>query len=253
MENQISREIAEAIEERSAGELTEAEISTVVRSSSEPAAENRRACLIYLILPAIFLTVTLLGGLRLSATDSSFIFLKPPLVCLIFAAILMVLFARARLIRLDGWFSEELPMLANLSNGVVLAAVFAASAQVFNSLIPEQGIPYWIVGFCFFWTLWNNLFADFDTRRLIRSLGALFGLAFVIKYLVLLNLAAPANQGWIESILQSPSKTAASWLLDVPRFSAGTGYIQFFVLALYLLGIYLLPPGPQRTDRLVKP
>jgi hypothetical protein len=165
----------------------------------------------------------------------------------------MVLFARARLIKLDGWFSEELPVLANLANGVVLAAVFAASAQVFNSLIPEQGIPYWIVGFCFFWTLWNNLFADFDTRRLIRSLGALFGLAFVVKYLVLLNLAAPANQGWIESILQSPSKTAASWLLDVPRFSAGTGYIQFFVLALYLLGIYLLPPTPARTAKLLKP
>ena len=157
---------------------------------------------------------------------------------------LMILFARARLVQAAQWFSEETSFLTNLANGIVLLAVFAASTQVFNSLIPEQGITYWIVAFCFFWTLWNNIFAEFDTRRLMKSLGALFGLAFVVKYLVLLNVAAPANQGWIESVLQSPSKTAATWLLDIPSFAGGTGYVQFFVLTAFMLGLYLLPPEP---------
>jgi len=217
--------------------------SQVVRLTD---AEKRRSYTFYVYLPVVFLTSALLGGLRFSATDRTFIFLKPSLVCLIFAAMMMVLFARAQLVRLSSWFSEERSLLNNAANGVVLASVFVASTQIFNSLIPEQGVPYWIVAFCFFWTLWNNIFAEFDTRRLVRSLGALFALAFVVKYLVLLNLSAPANQSWIDSIMQSPSKSAAAWLLDVPQFSSATGYVQFFAVAIYMLGLYLLPSVPDR-------
>jgi hypothetical protein len=126
----------------------------------------------------------------------------------------------------------------------VLLTLFAASAQIFNALLPEAGLPFWVFAFCFFWTLWNNLFADFDTKKLLRSLGALFGLAFVVKYLILANLAAPAAESWWQGILQNPTKEALTWLLDLPRFSAGTGYIQFFTVIFYLLGLFLLPPRP---------
>ena len=47
-------------------------------------AEKRRSYTLYVYLPIIFLTSALLGGLRFSATDQTFIFLKPSLVCLIF-------------------------------------------------------------------------------------------------------------------------------------------------------------------------
>jgi hypothetical protein len=196
---------------------------------------------IYLLLPFIFLTVTLLGGLRLSSAESAFIFWRPALFCLISAAILMVLFFRARLLSVEGWFSEDFAALKNIANGAVLVTLFAASTQIFNALLPEQGLPFWVFAFCFFWTLWNNLFADFDVKKLLRSLGALFGLAFVVKYLVLANLAAPASEGWLQGILQNPTKEAFTWLLDLPRFSAGTGYIQFFTVVFYLLGLFLLP------------
>ncbi len=46
--------------------------------------QNQTSYLQYIFLPLIFLTVALLGGLRFGATDGVFIFLKPPLVCLIF-------------------------------------------------------------------------------------------------------------------------------------------------------------------------
>ncbi len=201
---------------------------------------------IYLLLPFIFLTVTLLGGLRLSSPAGDVIFWRPALFCLISAAILMVLFFRAGLISVEGWFSEDFTALKNIANGAVLTTLFAASAQIFNALLPEQGLPFWVFAFCFFWTLWNNLFADFDVKKLLRSLGALFGLAFVVKYLILANLAAPASESWLQGIWQNTTKEAFTWLLDLPRFSAGTGYIQFFTVVFYLLGLFLFPNSSEK-------
>ncbi|HQU93436.1 MAG TPA: hypothetical protein PLK77_14115 [Pyrinomonadaceae bacterium] len=194
----------------------------------------------YLVLPAIFLTVALLGGLRI-ANDGAFVFFRPALVCLIFAAILSVLFARSGVLRLEGWFSESFTPLKNAANGFAIATLFAAAVQIFNSLLPEQGLTFWIVAFCFFWTLWNNLFADFDPRKLFRSLGGLFGLAFVAKYLILANLTAPGGKTWFEALTENPGQEAITRLLDLPRYAGSTGYIQFFAVGLFLLGLYLFP------------
>ncbi|CAN5755253.1 hypothetical protein BH24ACI3_BH24ACI3_01460 [soil metagenome] len=195
----------------------------------------------YFYLPMIFLTVAMLGGLRLSGIDGAFIFLKPALICLIFAVILLLLFFRAGLLTLDGWFNEEFPTAKNIANGVVILSLFAAATQLFNSLIPEQGLPFWIVAFCFFRVFWNNLFAAFDPQKLLRSLGCLFWLAFVAKYMLLANLTAPNGKSWLRSIIENPAQEAFTWLLDLPRFSAGTGYIQFFAVVLFLLGLFLMP------------
>lgn len=196
----------------------------------------------YVVLPVIFLTVTLLGGLRLGASDNAFLFLKPALICLVFAAVLLILFFRAGALELAGWFSNRHTPLQVIANTTVLVTLFAAAVQVFNSLLPEQGLPFWVVGFCFFWTLWNNLFSEFDTKKLLRSLGALFGLAFAVKYLLLANLAAPPASGnWLQRIIESPGREAFTWLLDLPQYGAATGYIQFFALAFFLIGLFLTP------------
>lgn len=204
--------------------------------------ENRTSHLQYIVLPLIFLTVALLGGLRLDAADGSFVFLKPALVCLIFAAMTIVLFFRAGLLKLDGWFSEKFSTVQNIANASVLVALFFASTQIFNSLLPERGLPFWTFAFCFFWTLWNNLFADFNAKKLVKSLGAMFGLAFVVKYLLLAGLTAPASESWWQGIVRNPAQEAFTWLLDLPRFSAGTGYIQFFAVVFYLIGLFFFKP-----------
>ncbi len=200
----------------------------------------------YIFLPLIFLTVALFGGLRLSAEDSAFLFLKPALVCLIYAALLLILFFRAGLLTLDGWFSESFSTLKNVANAVILLALFFASTQIFNSLLPERGLPFWVFAFCFFWTLWNNLFVEFHGKRLLQSLGSVFAFAFVAKYLILSYLTAPASANWWSGLVENPAQEAFTWLLDLPRFSAGTGYIQFFAVIFYLLGLFLLPASTKK-------
>lgn len=231
----------ETAEKKLAPEADKQIVTAEIKNRNSP-NNNQKSFLQYIALPLIFLTTALLGGVRVDSADAAFVFLKPPLVCLIFAAILLVLFVRARLLKLDGWFSENFAPTKNVANAVVWFALFLASTQIFNSLLPEKGLPFWVVAFCFFWTLWNNLFAAFDTKRLVQSLGGMFGLAFVVKYLLLAGLTAPTNKSWIQGVFENPAQETFTWLLDLPRFAAATGYLQFFALGFYLLGLFLLKP-----------
>src|SRR5918912_1226645 len=56
--------------------------------------ERNLALLSFVQLPLLFLTAALLGGLRVSAEEHAFVFVPPPLVTLILAALLMLLFRR---------------------------------------------------------------------------------------------------------------------------------------------------------------
>ena len=69
----------------------------------------------------------------------------------------------------------------------------------------------------------------------------LFALAFIAKYLVLANLTAPAGRTWFEAFTENPGQEAITRLLDLPRVAGSTGYIQFFAVGLFLLGLYLFP------------
>lgn len=245
--------VENAADERNETETTaiginvEKQISVPKIKNRKPEINNQKSFLHYIVLPLIFLTTALLGGLRVGVEEAEILFLKPPLVCLIFAAVLLVLFSRVHLIKLDGWFSESFSPLKNIANACVLLTLFFASTQIFNSLLPEKSLPFWIVSFCFFWTLWNNLFAAFDAKKLIQSLGGMFGLAFVVKYLLLANLTAPASRSWIQGILENPTQEALTWLLDLPKFAAVTGYIQFFAVVFYLIGLFLLKPETNKS------
>ena len=102
-------------------------------------ADNRtrnRALLHFVFLPLLFLTVTLLGGLRVSADTRAFVFIAPPLVTLVLAVLLMLLFVRGQLLRLNQWVASENSPLTNISHGLMLLTLFFASAQAFNSVLP---------------------------------------------------------------------------------------------------------------------
>ena len=192
----------------------------------------------FTVLPLLFLTVALLGGLRVSA-DHAFIFVAPPLVTLVLAVLLMLLFVRGRLVEFNRWVRSDLPPLTNISHGWMLLTLFFASAQAFNSVLPERGLLHWLFSFFFLWTLWNNQFSSFDARRLLRSLTVLFGTAFVLKHILLASLYS-GDGGWLSRVAGALLQGASLGTLDAPAFAPATGYISFFTLTLYVAGLLLL-------------
>ncbi len=205
-------------------------------------ADNRSrngALLRFILLPLLFLTVALLGGLRVSADTRAFIFVAPPLVTLVLAVLLMLLFVRGRLVQLNRWVASDHPPLTNISHGWMLLTLFFASAQAFNSVLPERGLLHWLFSFFFIWTLWNNQFSSFDARRLLRSLTVLFGTAFVLKHMLLASLYS-SDGGWLKRVAGALLQGVSLGTLDAPAFSPATGYISFFTLALYVAGLLLL-------------
>ena len=212
-------------------------------------AARNRALLHFIILPTMLLTVALLGGLRVDAQTKQFIFVAPPLVTLVMAILLGVLFVRAGAIDLRYWLAIDQPTLTNLAHLSTLISLFFASAQAFNSVLPESGLLHWMFSFFFLWTLWTNQFSNFDAGRLLRSIIVLFATAFLLKHLLVSGLYAPEG-GLLRRIATTLLQGIA---IDVPSFAPVTGYISFFALILYVVALLLIspvPPQPPASNKL---
>ena len=203
-------------------------------------AERNRALLHFIVVPTLLLTVALLGGLRIDAPTKHFIFIAPPLVTLVMAVLLGLLFVRAGAIDLGSWLAIDQPTLTNVAHLLTLIALVFASAQAFNSVLPESGLLHWMFSFFFLWTLWTNQFSSFDPRRLLRSIIVLFGTAFVLKHLLVAGLYAPEG-GLLRRLASILLQGIAIY---VPAFAPITGYISFFALALYVVALLLIAPAP---------
>jgi len=197
----------------------------------------------HVLLPTVFLTVALLGGVRVAAETGALLFVPPPLVTLLMALMLLSLFVRGGALRVGSWLSAGRPALENVSHALVLASLFFASAQAFNSVLPDAGLLRWMLSFFLLWTLWQNQFSGFDARRLLRSLGALFGTAFLVKHVLLSSLYEPGG-GWLKRIAGALLEGVTLGTLEGTPYAPATGYVSFFALALYVGGLVLLPPAP---------
>ena len=209
---------------------------------SQTNRSRNRALVDFFVLPFLFLTVALLGGLRIGAESRTFIFIAPPLVTLLLAVLLLLLLVRGGLIRLQQWVGSDLPPLTNVAHVWMFITIFFASAQAFNSVLPERGLLHWLFSFFFLWTLWNNQFSSFDARRLLRSLAVLFGTAFILKHMLLGSLYS-SEGGWLKRVAGTLLQGVALGTLDAPSFAPATGYIAFFTLAMYVAGLILLGFG----------
>jgi hypothetical protein len=217
------------------------------RGSTDRAMDRRetnRLLTVHLLLPTIFLTVALAGGVRVEGATRALVFVAPPLVTLVLAVLLLALYARGRLVDLSGWLSHDNAPLANVSHALTLLSLFFASAQAFNSVLPDAGLFRWLFSFFFLWTLWQNQFASFDARRTLRSVAALLGTAFVLKHLLLATLYAPEG-GWLRRVAGALVEGVTQGSLgEQTTVAPATGYISFFALALYVVGLILLPRAP---------
>jgi hypothetical protein len=241
--------MGEELRTTSSDELTTADRGeTLPEGATGVNNRSRNQALVrYWALPFIFLTVALLGGLRISADDHAFIFFPPPLITLVLAVLLMLLFVRGGLIELRSLIAANNPPFRNVSHIWVLLTLFFASAQAFNSVLPERGLLHWLFSFFFLWTLWNNQFSSFDARRLLRSLAVLFGTAFVLKHMLLASLYAPEG-GWLKRVAGALVQGVSLGTLDAPAFAPATGYISFFTLGLYIAGLMLVSFNQQTVN-----
>jgi len=188
-------------------------------------------------LPLLFLSVVLFGGMRIGA---QVVLVPPPLFTLVLAFLLVGVLVRSGALAPERLMSSTRSTLANISGAVVLLTVFAAATQAFNAATPELGLPRLLFSVFLFVLLLNTLAASPDRIRVLRSMLVIFGSAFVLKFIVLAALADPEG-GWLKRVLLAMLEGLTLGTLTQTVYAPVTGYIAFFVLALFLIGLTLLP------------
>ena len=196
-----------------------------------------------IVLPAAFLTVVLLAGLRIGQT----IVLRPPSVfALVLGLLLVQLLVRSGALAPERLLASSRSALANVNGSVVLLASWAAASQTFAMLTPDTGLPRLVVNVFFLILLLNTAAANPDRRRLLRSLAVTFGSTFVLKFVVLSELSSPGT-GWLKRVLLAMLEGITLGTLTQDALHPVTGYVALFALIVFLIGVFLLPhrePSP---------
>ena len=194
-------------------------------------------------LPLLFLSVALLGGLRIGPR---IILVPPPLFSLVLALLLLGVLVKSGALVPERLLRPTRPAIANLNGFVVLAAAFGASAQAFSMVTPDAGLPRLLCGVFLFVLLLNTLAAATDRTRVLRSLMIVFGAAFILKFVVLAALAEPAT-GTLNRLLLVLLEGATLGTLNQPASNPASGYVAFFVLVIFLFGLAMLPGRGSRA------
>jgi hypothetical protein len=189
------------------------------------------------VLPSLFLTVALLGGLRLGADVR---LVPPPIVALVLSVLLLASLVRSGVLGPDRLLSQDRAGIENACGGAVLLALFGASAQVFTLLTPDTGLLHVLVSVFFLVQLLTTLTAVRERLAMLRSLAVLLGCAFFLRFVALESLYAP-GRGVIKRVMTALLEGATLGALDYVPTGAATGYVAFLTLTLYLVGLVLLP------------
>jgi hypothetical protein len=199
-------------------------------------------------LPLIFLTAVLCGALRVTATIE---FVPPSVFAMALAFLVIRLIVQSGALAPAALLAESRAPLANLNGLAVLLALWAAAAQVLTVLTPESGLPRLAFGVFFLVLLLNTAAAAPGRVSMLRSFAVTFGAAFLLKFVVLHELSAPAG-GRLQRVLQAMLDGVTLGALMQPVPHRATGYLAFFAVALFLLGVVLLPSRPPlRSEEIV--
>jgi hypothetical protein len=199
-------------------------------------------------LPLVFLTVALLGGVRIA---DHVILLPPPLFSLVLALLLLGVLVKSGALAPERLMNAGRAGLANVNGFVVLVTSFLASAQAFSLVTPEAGLPH--VLFCIFLLtlLLNTLAAGADRVRTLRSLLVTFGSAFILKFILLAALSEQTG-GRLKRVLLVLLEGVTLGTLTQGALHPATGYLAFFTLTLFLVGLGMLPSRDTVGTELVR-
>jgi hypothetical protein len=193
-----------------------------------------------IVLPALFLTVALLGGVR---TGEDWALVAPPPSSLVLAMILVGALVTSGVLAPERLMDPSRSSLANLNGLVLLLALFVASAQAFNAATPVSGAPRALAHIFFFVLLLNTLAASANRIHMLRSLLVIFGSAFTLKFVVLAGLSDPARGG-LSRVMQAVFEGVTLGMVTQDASGAATAYVAFVCLVLFLFGLMLLPSRP---------
>jgi hypothetical protein len=222
--------------------------STTAQAAQAAVAARRARALVVreaITLPLIFLTVILIGGLRVAAATHQLLFLPPSLMALVLALLLMGALVRCGALAPARLVDPARPALANASGLIVLVALFLAAAQTFNMTTPDAGLLQFLFNVFYLLLLWNTMAARPDRPRLLSSLMVLFGGAFVLRFVILAALYDPQG-GLTKRVLTAMLEGVTLGGLAYEAPAAVTGYVAFFTVLLFLIGLTLLP-APEET------
>jgi len=196
------------------------------------------------VLPCLFLTVVLLGGLRLGQPVQ---LLPPPLLSLVLAMLLLGALTRSRVLVPERLMSQRRTAAENLSGLVVLLTLFGASAQVFNLVTPDTGLLHLLVSVFFLVQLLTTLAAARDRLPMLRSLVVLLACAFVLRFLALESLYSP-GRGLLKRVMTALMEGVTLGALEYEPVGAATGYVAFLVLTLYVIGLVMAGAEPEGAE-----
>ncbi len=193
-----------------------------------------------IVLPLMLLTVTLLGGIRVTERVA---FAPPPLFALVLGVMLITVLVRGRVLAPDRLMNASRSAAENLNGLVVLFATFFASAQMFNLVIPESGLPFLLANVFLFVLLLNTMAGSHDRVSVLRSLAVITGAAFIVKFVVLAALSDPGD-GTLKRVLYAMLEGVTLGTLTQQVMHPAAGYLAFGTLGLFLVAVWMLPaPG----------
>jgi hypothetical protein len=193
-------------------------------------------------LPLAFLTVVLIGAIRFTAPIA---IVPPTLFSLVLATILTAVFVQSGTLDPSRLVGAGRSAWANTNGLLALGALFLANAQVISRLTPDSGVPALIVGALFLVTLLQLAAAALDRLRCLRVWGVTLLSAFAVKFILVATLAGPADRPMARA-LQALVDGLTFGNFSQPAERPAAGYLTFVMLALYLMGLVLLPSAQRR-------
>ena len=192
------------------------------------------------VLPGLFLTVALLGGLRV--TDSIHL-VHPSLTAVVLGIVLVGALGRSGIFVPAAFMDAARRPVENVTGLVVLLAVFAASTQTIALLLPDRGLLHAAFAVFLFVQFLSLSAARIDRTGMLRSLFVLLGSFFVLRYIVLESLYDP-DGGALKRVLTALMSGVTLGGIEYQPNAPVTGYVACATLGLFVTGLVLLPPAP---------
>ena len=201
-----------------------------------------------IVLPAVFLTVVLIGAIR---PGGAIVVAPPTLASLVAGMVLFALLVRSGALDPNQLLHSARPPLSNLNGLSVLLTAFLASAQLLTTLVPESGLPALITWMVVASLLMQALALGPDRARLLRGLAVTFAAAFTLKFIVLAAISAPADGRFARALqLLFEGVTLGGVTQRMP--APAEGYLAFGAIVLYLVGVAFLPSASWQMVRVTR-